>query len=144
MHSEQANLPRKLLPGFRIAPMGDLRVYLVSEEELDALERGAPDSKLLTFGIALSSVGMSFGISLLTVQNPATPLLVFLWVATIVGAVNGLLLLLLWWRSSHDVRNLAGKIRSRMPPEGEPELIAEGAVQAIAASSRIEEQNEHL
>lgn len=124
---------QSLLPGFNIAPMDDLTLFLISEDELEQFARGTSESPLLTFGVGLLSVGCSFGAALLTVKELATPLLIFYWVATLVGLLNGTALLIIWlWKRRFSV-TLAQRIRLRRPPSGDPLVIVEGAEAAVQA-----------
>lgn len=55
-----------LLPAIQWVPLGTLTVYHITEQELDQLEKGTPESTYFGFAIFLLSAGISFLISLLT------------------------------------------------------------------------------
>lgn len=105
---------KALGPAINRVPLGTLNVFEITEAELDALERGSPESLFFNLGIAAFSIGCSFLISLLTttIDNTRT-FCVFVIVCTI-GFVSGITFALLWWLSRRSVRNVAKEIRSRM------------------------------
>jgi hypothetical protein len=126
-----------LKPGVRVVGMDDLCVYMISETHLEIFERGAPDSPLLVFGVGLISAGISFGVSLMTTNKPSDAILIFLWVATLVGIVNGSVMSLIWFAKRRSTVSLANRIRmGRTPSHGEAESLAEGAEPVIEAPPR--------
>ena len=57
----------------RVAPLGELKVYMVTEEEIDKLGGGSPGSIFLNFAIALLSLSASFLLTLLTTTIGPSP-----------------------------------------------------------------------
>jgi hypothetical protein len=108
----------QFLPEIRVARVGRLDLYPVSEAELQILEKGSPDSVYLNFSIFLLSEAVSFTVALLTCTSiPDRAYLLFV-VFAVVGYVIGLLLLAVWWRTRASVSECVKMIRQRMPPEG--------------------------
>ncbi len=64
-------------PVLRVAPLGELKVYTVTEEELDAIGRGSAGSIFLNFALALLPLSGGFLITLLTTRIEAVGTLVF-------------------------------------------------------------------
>src|SRR5205823_6471683 len=56
----------------RVAPLGELRAYTISEHELEKLEQGAPVSDLLTIGLCLSSASVTLLATLLSTSLAGT------------------------------------------------------------------------
>lgn len=129
MPRSEDELRQSLQPAFRIAPPGQVNLYTILESELETLERGAPDSPLLPFGTFLLGAGVSFGVALATVSGPSLGLLVFLWVATLLGLINGGVLLAIWRLRRSASFGVATRIRARQPPVVEAQLASEGEVQ---------------
>lgn len=62
------NATAPLGPAIERVRLGTLRVLEISEAELEALERGSPDSIFLNLGLAMLSVRISFSVSLTTTK----------------------------------------------------------------------------
>ena len=108
--------------------VGSISIFEIKEDELDALARGSRNSVLLNFGIFLLSVGISFLVTLLTVQISTVHLLVVFLVVTAVSLIVGAVLLLLWRLDKNDVSHIVKTIRSRdqvTTPNGTPDEISE-------------------
>lgn len=93
--------------------------YEITAEELEILERGAPSSIYLNFSISLLSMSLSFFSALVTVPSIMPRLFTILVVITITGFIIGSLLLILWSRTHHSLREIVKKIKSRIPNESE-------------------------
>jgi hypothetical protein len=91
-----------------------LTLYEVSEEELEIIERGTPDSIYLNFAIFLLSIASAFLISLLTgdFQNKQSAFTIFI-VITVVGFLGGGFLLLLWLRTRSSLNDVIKRIKQR-------------------------------
>lgn len=101
-------------PRVRIAPLGELRAYTISEYELDKLEQGTPISDLLTIGLCLLSAALTLLTTLLSAPLPQLPLLLFFCTLLIFG-LGGAICTFLGWRLRTSTRDLAREIRARMP-----------------------------
>lgn len=120
--NEHRNDQADLLPAIRRGRLDCLRVYDVTEHELQLLKEGAPTSTLLSFAIFLVSVACTLGVVLLTTPIPSTVVrIVFLLLAVLLGA-NGILLFCLWWPKRRSVSDLVETIRRRLPAEGIQEI----------------------
>ena len=113
------------LPAIRRARFGQLIIYEISDTELQLIERGAPDSLFLTFGIFLISIGISFIITLLSTSIDSIRIFTTFVVISTIGLVTGVILLGLWWWYRKTRSDLFRSIRERLPQEGEalPVLI---------------------
>lgn len=94
------------------ARLDHVTVYEVSEVELAELERGNNADLFLEFAIACFSVGLSFGISLLTTTLGNLIFIVFVCV-TMLGLVLGFLLGILWHRNRRSKKGTIANIRER-------------------------------
>jgi hypothetical protein len=112
----------KLDPAIHRVRLDRLTIFEITEAELEALERGSPESLFLNLGIASLSFASSFFISLLTTTIEDVRTFCVFVIVTVAGFVAGITFALLWWQSRRSLRNVAAEIRRRMPPEGEQEL----------------------
>ena len=103
-------------PVIRVAPLGELRVYTVTEDELDALGRGAVGSVFLNFGLALVPLALSFLVTLLSTDIPSVAGKIFFIAGGLVFAVAGLICLALARVHHVSTRSLVDRIKNRMPP----------------------------
>ena len=115
-NNEQIN--QDFSPEIRRARVGQLTIFDVTESELNIIERGSPDSIYLNFAIFLLSTAISLTVVLLTTTITSNPILFTFIVCIVVGYCGGVLLLLLWRRSSNSVGDCIQEIRKRLPPDG--------------------------
>jgi hypothetical protein len=101
-------------PRVRVAPLGELRAYTISEQELEKLEQGAPVSDLLTIGLCLLSAALTVLVTLLSTPLPWQTFVLFFCALLILG-LGGAICTFLGWRLRASTRELACEIRSRMP-----------------------------
>jgi hypothetical protein len=101
-------------PRVRIAPLGELRAYTISEQELEKLEQGAPVSDLLTIGLCLLSAALTLLATLLSTSLPGQTFVLFFCALLILG-LGGAICTFLGWRLRTSTRELAREIRARMP-----------------------------
>jgi len=103
--------------------LDSLKIYEVSEKELDIIEKGSNDSIFLNFGIFFLSISISFFIVLLTVDffyddkdDLLIKFIVFLCIAilTLIGAI---ICLVAWWRNKDDFKIIISDIKNRMEQE---------------------------
>ncbi|MGU3422993.1 hypothetical protein [Methylobacterium sp. D54C] len=107
------------LPAIRLARFGQLVIYEISDTELQLIERGAPESLFLTFGIFLISIGMTILVTLLSTPIASIRLFTTFVVISTIGLVIGSILLCLWWWYRKSRSDIFKTIRERLPPEGE-------------------------
>jgi hypothetical protein len=98
----------------RIAPLGELRAYTISEHELEKLEQGAPVSDLLTIGLCLLSADVTVVATLLSTSLPQLTFVLFFCAMLILG-IAGAICTFLGWRFRTNLTKLARRIRARMP-----------------------------
>lgn len=98
----------------RVAPLGELRAYTISEQELEKLEQGSPISNLLTIGLCLLSAAITLLATLLSTALPERIFLLF-FCALLIFALIGAICSFLGWRLRISTKELALQIRARMP-----------------------------
>jgi hypothetical protein len=98
----------------RIAPLGELRAYTISEHELEKLEQGAPVSDLFTIGLCLLSCAVTILATLLSASLSGTTLTLFFCTLLITGLIGGICTFL-GWHGRINTRDLAREIRARLP-----------------------------
>lgn len=103
-------------PVLRVAPLGELKVYMVTEEELEAIGRGSSGSILLNFALALLPLAGAFLITLLTTRIEALPTLVFFVSGCIICFIAGAICAILSWHFHASTSQVIEKIKNRMPP----------------------------
>ncbi|UUO06152.1 hypothetical protein M4951_22670 [Blastopirellula sp. J2-11] len=102
-------------PVYRVAPLGELRAYTISEEELHELARGGDLSLDLNFSVALLSVFATILATFLTVPLEGTVFTGFLTVGT-VTLIAGVYLLIKGIRNYRSTNLLVQTIKNRLPP----------------------------
>lgn len=105
---------RNTEPLFRVAPLGELRAYTISEHELEKLEQGTPISDLLTIGLCLLSAALTLLVTLLSTSLPSQIYTLFFCAFLIVGLGGGICIFP-GWRLRTSTKELARQIRARMP-----------------------------
>ena len=97
-----------------------LSLYEVTEHELDILKQGTPLSVLLTVGISLCTIGISFLIALFTTPITTDSIIFVVFTSIVVGSFIGSFVCICWWYSNRQsVTSVIEKIKSRMPDEEE-------------------------
>ena len=107
----------------RYVGIGEITIYLVSDDELRVLERGGPSSTLLNLAIFFASTSASFLSSLIMSPPPSIRTFIIMVALTTTTGVAGAVLTFLWKRSSRDVADTINRIRARSVPPGQ---IVEG------------------
>ena len=102
------------------ASLDHLTIYEISDNELDAIERGGPESLMLNFAILFISTAISFTVTLATTSIQSVYLYTAFMVVTIVSYAAALVLGGLWLRSHRSKKSILNIIRERRPPEGDP------------------------
>jgi hypothetical protein len=107
--------PRQMVPyaEVRYVAMGQLTIYLVSEDELRMIEIGGPSSTFLNLAIFFLSVAASFFVSLFLSQPTSVYKFSAMVIVTTGCAIAGLVLSILWIRSSKGASNVIKQIRAR-------------------------------
>jgi len=96
------------------APLGELKVYEISEAELERLAAGPPGQLQLNFALALLPTALSIGVTLLT-TTMSSAISVSFQIAFWVMLVQGIYALIQWMRSNRSQGKLVKEIRLRMP-----------------------------
>lgn len=104
-------------PVLRVAPLGELKVYAVTEDELEALGRGSPGSLYLNLGLAMLPVGIAFLITILSADIPSQEGKIFFVCSAVLFSVLGAISLVFAAHHHLSTKSLVQKIKDRMPPE---------------------------
>jgi len=120
--------PLQMMPytKIRYIGIGQLTVYLVSEDELRMIESGGPSSTYLNLAIFFLSVAASFFVSALLSEPKSIYRFIVIVVLTTGAAIAGFVLLFLWRRSSKGALNVIKQIRARGMPTSE-EITIKGS-----------------
>lgn len=94
--------------------LGSITIYEITDDELEAILKGKGDSVFLNFAIFLLSTSISLIIVLITTPIPSEVTRIVFIVSSIVGAVAGMMLLILWWRSRDNIDRVVAKIKARI------------------------------
>lgn len=104
----------------RRARYDSLTLYEITEHELDILKQGTPLSLLLTIGISLFTIGISFLIALLTTPIATKSSIFTVFTSIVTGSFASSFVCMCWWYSNRQsVTSVIEKIKSRMPDEEE-------------------------
>ena len=117
----------RVAPVLRVAPLGELRVYTITEDELDALGRGSPGSVYLNFALALIPVAIAFLITILSTDIPSQEGKIFFIASCVLFFLAGAICSALARVHHTSARALVERIKSRMPPEPIPASPADVA-----------------
>lgn len=107
-------------PVVRYAPLGEVRVYQITEDELDKLATGPPGQLHLNFALALLPAALTILVTLQTVEMNSDRLFAGYVAAFFVFLVLGLQSLVQWRRATRSFTSQVQTIRDRMPPPAEP------------------------
>ena len=102
------------------ARLDTLNVYEISENELENLERGGPESLLLNFAIFFLSNAISFTVTLMlsSVDIKSNRVFAVLVIVCVVSWVAAIVLGGLWISSNRSKKSTIHIIKKRLPPEG--------------------------
>jgi hypothetical protein len=114
------------------APLGQLKIYEISEAELEKLEAGPPGQLHLNFALAMLPAALTILIALQTTAITSDRIYVGYLVAFWALSVQGLISLMRWWISKRSYSKLIREIRARMPAR--PPIIPEQLVSPTARS----------
>lgn len=118
------NRERPLPPVVRIGLMPELKVYPISEADLDQLARGPAGQFHLNFALAMLPAALTILITLQTVEIPENRTYYTYIIAFGLLATQGVISLARWWFNSRSLAELVNEIRDRLPEKpGIPEQI---------------------
>ena len=111
-------------PTVRVSPLGELKVYEISEAELERFAGGPPGQIDLNFALALLPVALTILITLQTATFAgAGPRYVY-WIAFWILLVQGIYFGAKWWLNRGKFSRLIEEVRGRMPePPGLPDDV---------------------
>jgi hypothetical protein len=104
----------QLAPALRVAPVGELRAYTVSQEGPHELARGGNVSVSLDFGISLISIFATIAVTFLSVSLDGRVFLGF-FSAGLVTLILGAFFLIKGLRDYRSTGELVKAIKSRLP-----------------------------
>ena len=105
-------------PAIHRVRLDKITIFDITEAELDALERGSPESLFLNLAVGVLSVATSFSVALTTTSIESVKTYTVFVIVTVVGYLAGLTFGLLWWQSHRSLKSVASEIRKRRAPEG--------------------------
>lgn len=114
-------------PPLRFAPLGEIRIYWVYEHELEILARGSTNALFLNFALFMLPISITLIVTMLTTMISSDRLFAGFLCVSVITAIAGIFLLLLWWRSYKSSGELLRTIQSRMPPAQQTSLEAESS-----------------
>lgn len=100
----------------RIAPLGELKVYAITEAELNELAHGSPSSIHLNFALFFWGVGGSLLATLLATTIQSTRVFVVFVVFFVGTFIPAVVFSAMWWLQHRSTGDLVRRIRDRMPP----------------------------
>ena len=110
----------KFDPAIDRVRLDKLTIFEITEAELDAHERGSPESLFFNLAVAAVSIAGSFLVSLLTTTIEDDRTFTIFVVICASDFVSGVSFSLLWWQMRKSLKKVAREIRDRKPPEGIP------------------------
>lgn len=117
-------------PPIVYAYIAELKIYELSEAELDQLAAGSSDQLHLNFALAMLPTALTILITLQTAELRSDRVYVAYLVAFWALVVQGSISLVRWWRSRSSYNRLIETIRARMPvrPGVAEQLVASAAL----------------
>lgn len=91
-----------------------LDLYEITKEELEILKQGSPNSIFLNFSIALLSIFISIGATLLTIEFSSDRVFYIFIIVLVVSLITGLITLILWRKGENLFNKTIEKIESRI------------------------------
>lgn len=104
--ARKSSAPRPDPPIVLYAPLGELKVYELSEAEFERLASGPSDQLHLNFALAMLPTALSILITLQTTTIASDRVYVAYLVAFWMLLVQGVISLVRWWRSNRSHRQL--------------------------------------
>lgn len=109
-------------------------LFEVKENELDILEKGSPADLYLNFSIFLLSAAVTTTATLFSATFAKPVVQTVFIVVTVIGALLGIFLLVLWHKTRTSVRAVIKGIRCRIPPDAIPPAASEALAPSSAPS----------
>ena len=110
-------------PAIHRVRLDKLTIFEITEAELEALERGSPESLFLNLAVGVISIAISFTIALATTEIQSIKTFCFFVIVTVVCYLGAITFGFLWWQSRRSLRTVAQEIRRRRVPEGVQEDV---------------------
>ena len=113
------NDTQPLAPAIHRVRLDKLTIFEITEAELDALERGSPESICLNMAVAVISIAASFSIALSTTEIQSLKTFCFFVIVSVIGYLAAIAFSLMWYQSRRSLVTVAQEIRRRRVPEGD-------------------------
>lgn len=114
--------------------LGSIKVYEITADELDALEKGEPNAVLKDWGLMLTPIGAAYIPVLIFFEKPEENLVKFVLfaIATAVSLLAGVICFSIWWKGRRGKQTVIEKIKGRMKPTSAllPPLVTREAAKA--------------
>ena len=98
-----------------------IKVYKVYEQELDILEKGRNMSLYLTFSLWLLAIAFSANFGYLSIENPNSNTIAFIFSIMFLGYIFSVLLFFLWLKGRKSHQKTLQKIKSRIKEQSNQE-----------------------
>ncbi len=105
-------------------------LYEISKDELEILKQGSPNSIFLNFSIALFSVSLSLGATLLTVEIESNRVFYVFVLVLIVSIVAGIITAVLWLRGENSFNSTINRIEGRI--QEQDYITTDTSIEALA------------
>jgi len=115
-------------PAIHRVPLDKLRIFEITEAELESLERASPGSILFNLAVATISVALSFSIALTTTKIDSLRTFCVFVIVTVVAWIAGITFSLFCFSLRKSLKSVSKEIRSRIPP---PEGFQEQSSNAV-------------
>ena len=116
MSGRKTGAGRGITPVIDHIPPAGLTFYTVVEQDLLALAQGSMSDIYLSFALALLSAALTLLVTLVSTPIASPKVFVTFTVSALAMAINGLVLLCLWWRGRQSTRSLLRRIMEPPPP----------------------------
>ena len=116
MPRERKTSEPKITPVIRVAPLGELKVFLITESELDELKRGSAASLAFNLFVFFFPIALSLLVTLLTTEIPSQRRWAMFAIFFSVSVVAAFVSLVTWLYQKRRSGDLAESIRNRMGP----------------------------
>ena len=100
-----------------------LDIYEITKDELEVLKQGSPNSIFLNFSIALFSIFISTGLTLLTINFESDRVFYVFICVLIITFITGVLTLILWIKGENVFKNTIRKIEERIEKKDRKSVV---------------------
>ena len=131
---------QQIEPRIRRARVDSLDLYEITEDELNTLDHGSPESLFLLFASNLITIAISFFIALTTTKIESDRTYIFYVIVTVLTFICGLFLITLWFIKHRSSTSVCKKIRKRMKDDIKNEEIKKESTDPTSTLEIIKEK----